>query len=331
MEALDRNILNNIQAAFPLALHPYRLIGKDVGISEEEAWQRVRALRENGIIRRTGGIFDSRRLGYVSTLCAAEVPNTRVPVVAELIEGIDGITHNYLRNHPKYNMWFTIIASAQQQIESIILDIQAALGSSGVYSLPAIQVFKLGAIFNLGANDAQGQSRKIQIRPPVNAGINSHPTTTKKDKKLVRLLQEDLPYSMTPYSDLADQLRIDTQVLLAGIQRLLDRGMMRRLGTVLAHRKSGFSSNAMGVWVVPEERVNETGLKMSKFREVTHCYHRQTFYDWPYNLFSMVHGHSDQECLEIMGTISEATGINNYALLFSDRELKKTSMRYFNE
>ncbi len=331
METLDRNILNNIQAAFPLALRPYRLIGKDVGISEEEAWQRVRVLLKNGIIRLMGGIFDSRRLGYVSTLCAAEVPNTRVPVVAELIQEIDEITHNYLREHPKYNMWFTIIASSQQRIESIISDIQAALGSSGVYSLPAIQVFKIGAIFNLGTNDAQGQSRKIQIRSPVNAGNNSHPTVTENDKKLVRLLQEDLPYSMTPYSDLADELGIDTRDLLADIQRLLDRGMMRRLGAVLAHRKSGFSSNAMGVWAVPEERVNETGLKMAEFREVTHCYHRQTFYDWPYTLFTMVHGHSDQQCREITGKISEATGINSYALLFSDKELKKTSMRYFNE
>ena len=69
-------------------------------------------------IRRTGGIFDSRRLGYVSTLCAVEVPNARVPVVAELIQGIDEITHNYLRDHPKYNMWFAFIASSQQRIES---------------------------------------------------------------------------------------------------------------------------------------------------------------------------------------------------------------------
>ncbi len=331
METVDRKILNNIQAVFPLALRPYRVIGDDTGIAEKEAWQRVRALRKNGIIRRIGGIFDSRRLGYITTLCTAEVPNTKVPVVADLMQRIDEITHNYLRDHPKYNMWFTIIASSQQRIESIISDIRAASGGSRVYSLPAVKVFKVGVIFNLGAEDAQDQSRMMQSRPQVNAESISPPAVTENDKNLIRLLQEDLPYSMTPYSDLADELDTDARDLCAGIQRFLEQGIMRRLGAILAHRKSGFTSNAMGVWAVPEERVNEAGMKMAEFAEVTHCYQRRAFHDWPYNLFTMVHGNSDQGCQEIMAKISEATGINNYALLFSDKELKKTSMRYFNE
>jgi len=331
METVDRKILNNIQAAFPITLRPYYMVGKKVGITEEEAWQRVRALRENGIIRRIGGIFDSRRLGYITTLCTAEVPNTKIPVVGDLMQGIDEITHSYLRDHPKYNMWFTIIASSQQRIETIISNIRSALGGSRVYSLPAIRVFKLGVIFNLGNEDTRDQSRLMQARPWMNAGSNSPPAVTEYDKKLVRLLQEDLPYSITPYSDLADKLGINVQIFLKSIQRFQDRGIIRRLGAILAHRKSGFISNAMGVWDVPEEQVNETGMRMAEFKEVTHCYQRHTFHDWPYNLFTMVHGKSDQECREIIATISEATGINNYALLFSDKELKKTSMRYFNE
>ncbi len=331
METVERRILNNIQVVFPNTPRPYRLVGKDVGITEEEAWQRVRSLRENGIIRRIGGVFESRHLGYITTLCTAEMSKTKVPVVADLMQVIDEITHNYLRDHPKYNMWFTIIASSQQRIESIISDIRAASGGNRVYSLPAIKVFKVGVIFNLGAEESQNPSRMMQGRPQVDAGSSSPPAITENDKKLVRLLQEDLPYSMTPYSDLADELGTDARDLFSGIQRFLEQGIMRRLGAILSHRKSGFTSNAMGVWAVPEERVNEAGMRMAEFKEVTHCYQRQTFPDWPYNLFTMIHGNSDQKCRDIMVKISEVTGINNYALLFSDKELKKTSMRYFNE
>ena len=331
METIDRRILNNIQVAFPITARPYHLIGKEAEVTEKEAWQRVRTLRKNGIIRRIGGIFDSRRLGYTSTLCTAEVPNTKVPVVADLTQGIDEITHNYLRDHPKYNMWFTIIASSEQRIESIISDIQAVLGGSRVYSLPAVKVFKVGVIFNLGFEESRDQSRMVQTRARVNVGNSSPPMLTENDIKLIRLLQEDIPYSVTPYYDLADKIGTDARDLCAVIQRFLDQGIMRRMGAILAHRKSGFTSNAMGVWAVPDELVNKVGMKMAEFAEVTHCYQRQTFHDWPYNLFTIVHGNSDSECREIMDKISDATGIKNYTLLFSDKELKKTSMRYFKE
>ncbi len=331
METVDRNILNNIQVAFPINLHPYRLVGEEMGITEEEVWKRITNLRKSGIIRRIGGVFNSNRLGYVSTLCTAVVPNSKVPVLADFMQGVDEITHNYLRDHPKYNMWFTIIASSQQRIENIISDIQALLDSKAVYSLPALKVFKIGVIFNLRANEVQDQSINMQTMDHVKAADAPQVLVTENDKKLIRLLQKDLPYSLTPYSDLADELGTEAQNLLTAIKHFLDRGVMRRLAAILAHRKSGFISNAMGVWAVPERQVNETGIKMAKFAEVTHCYLRQSFYDWPYNLFTMVHGNSDQECLEIMKEISKATGINSYELLFSERELKKISMRYFNE
>ena len=342
MDRIDRTILNKIQISFPLGLYPYKLIGDEAGITEDEAFKRVEALRNKGIIRRIGGIFNSRRLGYVSTLCAARVPEAKIPVLADLIKGITEITHNYLRHHHKYNMWFTIIASSQEKLEDILAEIKTDLGSDEVYSLPATKVFKIGVLFDLNGQEAQFDGfdfqaeqedyKKKQINDLYPTKREGFPTgVTEEDKMLIRLLQGNLPHSLTPFIDLAAKLDMNVENLLPGIQRLLDQGMMRRLGAILVHTKTGFTSNAMGVWRVPEEMVSETGAKMAEFIEVSHCYERPALQDWPYNIFTMIHGHSDNECKRIMAEISEATGIKDYAMLFSHKELKKSSMHYFTE
>lgn len=325
MDALDQAILNKIQVAFPLDLRPFRLIGEEVGITENDAWQRVNALRKKGIIRRIGGIFDSRNLGYVSTLCAAEVPEAKIPMLAELMQGITEITHNYLRLHPKYNLWFTIIAASQERLEEVLTTVQTALGSNKVYSMPAIEVFKIGVLFSMGSESIDTSN----IGYPISKQSPEY-SLTEKDKILVKYLQEDLPTSSSPFSDLAKELAMDETDLIASTQHLMDNYVMRRLGAILVHRKAGFTSNAMGVWIVPEEMVGEVGAKMAEFQEVSHCYQRPVLPDWPYNLFTMIHAKSDQECQNIMSRISEVTGVKDYALLFSYKELKKSSMKYFN-
>ena len=324
MDAVDQVILNKIQVAFPLALRPYQLIGEEAGITENEAWHRVTALRKKGIIRRIGGIFDSRSLGYVSTLCAAEVPEAKIPILSELMQGITEITHNYLRNHPKYNLWFTIIAESQERLEEVLAIVKAALVSNEVYNLPAIEVFKIGVLFSLGSESMVNPNSGYTIPKQFPKYILSE-----KDKALIKLLQDDLPTSLCPFSDLAKELGMDERSVIANTQLFLDNSVMRRLGAILVHRKAGFTSNAMGVWIVPEEKVSEIGPKMAEFQEVSHCYQRPALPDWPYNLFTMIHGHSDQECQQIMASISEVTEVKDYALLFSYKELKKSSMRYF--
>lgn len=323
MDAIDQVILNMIQVAFPLDPRPYQLIGEEVGITENEAWQRVNNLRKRGIIRRIGGIFDSRSLGYVSTLCAAEVPEAKIPILAQLMQGITEITHNYLRNHPQYNLWFTIIAESQERLEEVLTIVQTSLDKK-VYNLPAIEVYKIGVFFSLGSEGIVNSNGGYSIPKQIPKYI-----LTDKDKVLVKHLQEDLPTSLNPFSDLAKELDMDVGDVIAYTQRLMDNSVMRRLGAILVHRKAGFTSNAMGVWIAPEEKVREIGAKMAEFQEVSHCYQRPVLPDWPYNLFTMIHGQSDQECQQIMASISEVTEVKDYALLFSYKELKKSSMRYF--
>jgi DNA-binding Lrp family transcriptional regulator len=149
------------------------------------------------------------------------------------------------------------------------------------------------------------------------------------EKKIVAQLQGDLPIVRHPYREIAARLGIEENRLLEILRDLQRRGIIRRFGATLRHQKSGFDANAMVAWKVDEGRVDEVGEKMAAFPQVTHCYHRNPNHSWPYNLYTMIHGGDEQSCLETARRISEATGVAHYTLLFSRRELKKTSMIYF--
>jgi siroheme decarboxylase len=150
-------------------------------------------------------------------------------------------------------------------------------------------------------------------------------------KAVIRELTGDLPVAAQPFAPMARELGISQQRLLSIVLGLKKQGYIRRFGATLRHRNSGFSANAMVVWLIPEDKIEETGQAMASFKEVTHCYYRQPQGDWKYNLFTMLHGASEEECRTMARKISGVTGMKEYQLLFSTRELKKITMRYFNE
>ncbi|MFH0786846.1 MAG: Lrp/AsnC family transcriptional regulator [Pseudomonadota bacterium] len=151
------------------------------------------------------------------------------------------------------------------------------------------------------------------------------------EKAVIRELTGELQVQPQPFAPIAQHLGITQRQLLKIVKQLRDDGTIRRFGATIRHRNSGFSANAMIVWRVPEEQIDPVGRDMASFKEVTHCYHRRPQRDWNYNLFTMVHGSSEEECRQIAQKISQATGMTDYQLLFSRKELKKTTMRYFHE
>ena len=152
---------------------------------------------------------------------------------------------------------------------------------------------------------------------------------TELEKKIIASIQGDIPVISRPYLEISKKLKISEETLLKTLKDLCDRGVIRRFGATIRHQKSGFSANAMVAWIVDEKRVEEVGEKMSSFKEVSHCYRRNPTDEWPYNLYTMVHANSEDACREIARTMSSETRVENYKLLFSQRELKKTSMKYF--
>ena len=137
------------------------------------------------------------------------------------------------------------------------------------------------------------------------------------------------PVSPRPFQEIAQELGLEEEAIVNIIQNLMDQGYIRRFGATIRHRISGFQANAMAAWAVPEAEVERVGAQMAAVREVTHCYEREISGEWPYNIFTMIHGKTQEECEAIALRMAAETGIQEYALLFSDAELKKTTMRYF--
>ncbi len=160
---------------------------------------------------------------------------------------------------------------------------------------------------------------------------NNAPELSFQEKKIIALLQTDIPVSRRPYRDMAEKIGISEDRFLETLAGLNDRGIIRRFGATLKHQKSGFTANAMVAWQVDEDRVEATGTIMAGFDEITHCYRRNPAPHWPYNLYTMVHAGSEEECRAIVRKISDAVGEKSYTMLFSRQELKKTSMKYFED
>ena len=148
------------------------------------------------------------------------------------------------------------------------------------------------------------------------------------EKFIIKELQEDIPICSRPYEFIAEKLCISEEEVISRIQELIERGIIRRFGAILNHRRVGISANAMVVWEIPNESVKDVGNIMASFIEVTHCYQRPTFTGWPYNMFTMVHANTRKDCEEIVNSISKEININKYEILYSIEELKKTSMIY---
>lgn len=141
LNSLDRDILDMLQNEFPISVHPYRQIADIMGIDESTLLQRIKYLKDIGIIRRIGGIMDSRSLGFYSVLCAGAVEEDRIDRVAQRISAEPGVTHNYRRNH-HLNLWFTLTAPNQEKVELILHNLEKELGIT-VHTMPAERIYKI--------------------------------------------------------------------------------------------------------------------------------------------------------------------------------------------
>ncbi len=148
LDAIDRAIINRIQANFPVDARPYRIIAKELELSESHVIERVKALKEAGIIRRIGGNFVPHKVGFVSTLCAAKVPENRIDAFARVVNQYTGVTHNYRREN-EFNVWFTFIAQSREEIQRNLDEISRKTGVEAILNLPATKVFKIRAQFDL--------------------------------------------------------------------------------------------------------------------------------------------------------------------------------------
>jgi DNA-binding Lrp family transcriptional regulator len=151
------------------------------------------------------------------------------------------------------------------------------------------------------------------------------------EKKVILALQRDLDITSRPFLELAQQLGASEEEFLAAVQSLVSKGYIRRFGATLRHQLSGYGANALVTWAVPPGDLRKVGQMLSQHQAVTHCYHRQPAPGWPYNLYTMLHGKDPRDIETLAAGLAREVGMTTYEILFSDTELKKTTMRYFRE
>ncbi len=333
LDATDRRLLDILQTDFPLGPEPFAAIAADLAQTPTAVMERTQRLKDEGLIRRISAIFDSQRVGYQSTLAAFQVEDQRLDQVAATVSAHPGVSHNYARTHA-YNLWFTLTVPAEDDIEAIIADLARRTAVDRYLVLPSERRFKLGVYFKMQAtSDKQQAVERCLALPkcqaPDRKELEAQVVLSDFDKRVIRELQQDIEIAARPFAAMARRLGLSEEELLSLARRYQAQGVMRRYSAVLEHRQAGFRANAMGCWIVPGERIEEVGSIMASFPQVSHCYQRPTYPDWPYNLLTMIHGHSQEEVEALARRLAQGTGIEDYVLLYSTREYKKKRVQYF--
>jgi DNA-binding Lrp family transcriptional regulator len=328
---LDRELLNAVQWDFPLEPRPYAALGDRLGLSEPEVRARVAHVKELGVLRQLSAIFDTRALGYGSALVAAKIDPARVDAAAEVISAHPGVSHNYKRNHA-YNLWYTIAVPPGDVLEDHVDALHRESGALVTRKLPTLKLYKIGVKLDMTGNTAADAKADVQEheRPERREHMDA-PLLSDVEVGTIRVVQEDLPLVERPFAAQGEVIGCDEATVLDLLRSFRDRKLMRRFAAVMNHRSAGFKANAMGVWAVPEEQLEELGARMAAFALVSHCYRRPTYEDWPYSIFTMVHGKNAKDCEATIAALHAETGIDEYALLWSVKEYKKTRVRYFTD
>lgn len=325
---LDRKLLDLMQGSFPIAARPYEAIALEAGITEDEVLSSVERLLKDRIIRQVTPIYDTRALGYGSMLVAAKVDPEHPWRAAKIVNSHPGVSHNYLRNH-EFNMWFTLAVEEDSKLglQGTLDVLQELTGAESIRQLPTLKLFKIRMDLEM-SGDTDTLAKRGVAEEPVDLEAQDYDDF---DRAVIRATQGSLPVVSEPWVDAANQLGISVDELLAHLEAMQERGLLRRVAGILYHRRAGFSANGMGVWKVPADKIAEIGPQMAAYRGISHCYERPTYADWPYQIFTMAHGRSKEECDAILDAIADEFPIEDRATLYSSTEFKKIRLLYFTD
>jgi siroheme decarboxylase len=330
LDDTDKRLMNLLQSSFPLHSEPFGEVAAKADLDTEEAMSRTQRLLDERIIREITPIFDTRALGYSSMLVAAKVDSDNPHRAAKIINSHPGVSHNYLRTH-EFNLWFTIATPPDSELglAGTLEVLQRLTGAESIRQLPTLTLFKINMNLEMeGGTDELAAS--VEAAPPRELEPQPYDDV---DVAVIRALQGPMEVTDRPYDGPANEAGMGTEELLSHLGGMVERKLLRRVAAILYHRRAGFSANGMGVWRVPEEKIDEVGAEMAAVRGISHCYQRPTYRDWPYSVFTMAHGRSKQECDAILDGIAEQHGLHgdDRAVLYSSTEFKKIRLHYFTD
>ena len=321
-----KRILEELQRGLPFCKRPFEALADEVGCEESDVLAFLDECRGQGLVRRFGAVFDTRRLGYRSALCAAAISPSDLDAMAARLTPLAGVTHCYERvAHSAHqapgtrcqapNLWFTL--SYPADIFAAMADeVSARLKPYEVHVLPATRRYKVDVVFG-AATRAREESVEDDM-PPVSSS----------DRAIIRALQGDTETRPDYFAAIAERLGMNEWNLLSTLELWRRRGRLKRIGLLLAHRNAGWTANGMCCWRI-EGDTTEAGRALAACDEVTHCYERPEAPGFPFNLFAMIHARSADEASAAFARIEAACGLSSGTMLISTREYKKTSMTFF--
>lgn len=328
LSSLEREFINNFQGHFPLQERPFDAIATQLACSEDLLIETVKNLKTKKLLSRFGPLYDAARLGGGLTLAAMIVPEDRYQIVTELVNTYPQVAHNYRREH-ELNMWFVIATETPVEIVQVISSIEKTTRLT-VYNFPKQQEFYIGLWLHLSDD---GKHTTVPV--PEAAGQKNNASDTDyqlddTDRKLISVTQSGFPIEPCPYQTIANNIGINQDEVIQRLKKLLDNGIIRRIGAVPNHYKLGLTANGMTVWDVDDSKIKQLGKLIGQLDFVSHCYQRPRHPPmWSYNMFAMVHGDSKDEVNKKVNQIEKLLGENCKAheTLFSSAILKKTGLR----
>lgn len=313
-------LIDGWQRGFPLDPSPYARIAMDIGVSELTVLGMLLELSRKGILSRVGAVVAPNTAG-ASTLAAMAVAPERLEEVACQVNAEPGVNHNYEREH-KFNLWFVVTGQDRQAIDSALMRIEKQTGLR-ILDLPLRTAYHIDLGFPLG----NGQPVR-RISETTRNGANGCGDICSDDISLLSALENGLPIGPRPYAEIANRLGVSEGNVIGRLHGLVERGVIKRLGLVVRHRELGYTANAMAVWDVGDDRVDEIGETFAEFPFVTLCYRRDRRRPhWPYNLFCMIHGRDRATVHAQIEDLRTRAGNPPMDVLFSRRRFKQRGAR----
>jgi len=314
-----KQLIRALQGGVEFVPRPYEVVASSLGLGEAEVIAGIQELQESGVLREISAVLEGSALGHESALVAGSVPEAQLERAVKAVNQHPTVSHNYLRNH-RYNLWFTVSVPPSMDLDRTLELLADEAGAESFQPLRRTHIFKIGVNFDPDSLKNATRAVRVSDTPRV--------VVSRRDEGLFRALQTPLPAVPRPFDELAKIAGVETDELLDFAKGHLGGAIRRYVGT-LRHRKLGVKENGMVVWEVEDDGIEAAGLQLAQAPEVSHCYARNAVPGFPYKLYSMVHGPTQESCRELAAELSQKTGLADYAVLFSIKEFKKQRLRYF--
>ena len=351
-QPLHMKLMNGWQRGFPLVPRPFASIADELAMSEAGVIRALEAMLRDGILSRIGAVVRPNTAG-ASTLAAMKIPPADLERVAAIVNAEPGVNHNYERDH-EYNLWFVATAGDRREIGELLGRVSRASGYE-ILDLSLTRAHHIDLGFTLGEGRCLHQSVNEKPRQPhgltvlakdsvrINDSVRANDPVSQyssagknvsvklSDRRLLAALENGLPRVSRPFQELSAGLAVDEPEVILSLERLVFEGIISRFGLVVRHRKMGFTANAMAVWNVGENHVDEVGEQFAARSFVTLCYQRRRSPPhWPFNLYCMIHGREKNTVLSQIAQLNELVGSHSRAhtVLFSKRCFKQRGARF---